>query len=153
MSAFDPAPTNGPGLFASGLATRTLINVLTQTIKVHTFMGRPPGRMQGETFQVRFSVDFLKSLDKWRAKEADKPSRAEAIRRLVQLGLSTAPTRPAVRRSSQAGPKASALAGKQIDRLADLSATVEQRASRKRRLLKGPKEFRGFRSDHSTKGK
>ncbi len=51
----------------------------------------------------------------------------------------------------KAPAKAAEMAGTQIDRLADTSATIEQRASRKRRLLKGPKEFRGFRSDQPTK--
>ena len=39
------------------------------------------------------------------------------------------------------------LAGQVIDRLADRSATSEERESRKRRLLKGPKEFRNMRRD------
>ena len=43
--------------------------------------------------------------------------------------------------------KAAEMAEAQIDRLADRSATDEQRASRKRRLLKGPKEFREIRDD------
>lgn len=34
-----------------------------------------------------------------------------------------------------------------IDRLADRSATSEQQENRKRRLLKGPKEFRDMRRD------
>ena len=38
--------------------------------------------------------------------------------------------------------KAAEMAGAQIDRLGDQSATHGQRATRKRRLLKGPKEFR-----------
>ena len=42
--------------------------------------------------------------------------------------------------------KARALAGQEIDRLSDPSATEEERQSRKRRLLKGPKEFRNVRS-------
>ena len=50
-------------------------------------MGRPPGRIQDHTFHMRASEDFLKAIDKWRAKQEDKPSRAEAIRRLVELGL------------------------------------------------------------------
>ena len=50
-------------------------------------MGRPPGRIQDRPFQMRVSADFLKSVDKWRAKQDDTPSRAEAIRRLVELGL------------------------------------------------------------------
>jgi hypothetical protein len=50
-------------------------------------MGRPPGRIQSTPFQMRASAEFLKSVDKWRAKQEDKPSRAEAIRRLVEIGL------------------------------------------------------------------
>jgi hypothetical protein len=38
------------------------------------------------------------------------------------------------------------MAGEQIDRLADEAATSEEQASRKRRLLKGPQEFRDMRS-------
>ena len=50
-------------------------------------MGRPPGKIQDRPFQMRVSDDFLKTVDKWRAKQEDEPSRAEAIRRLVELGL------------------------------------------------------------------
>ncbi len=50
-------------------------------------MGRPPGRIQSTPFQMRASPEFLKAVDKWRAKQEDKPSRAEAIRRLVELAL------------------------------------------------------------------
>ena len=50
-------------------------------------MGRPPGRIQAIPFQMRASPEFLKSVDKWRVKQEDKPSLAEVIRRLVELGL------------------------------------------------------------------
>jgi hypothetical protein len=43
--------------------------------------------------------------------------------------------------------KAAAMAGREIDRLGDREATREQRAQRKRRLIKGPREFRGMRGD------
>jgi hypothetical protein len=43
--------------------------------------------------------------------------------------------------------KAAEFAADVIDRLADRSATIEERASRKRRLLRGPKEFRNMRRD------
>src|SRR5262249_26544769 len=43
--------------------------------------------------------------------------------------------------------KARAMAGQEIDRLSDPSATEEERQRRKRRLLKGPKEFRDVRSN------
>jgi hypothetical protein len=67
--------------------SRLAIYVMTLTIKVNTFMGRPPGRIQSTPFQMRLSPEFLKSVDKWRAKQEDKPSRAEAVRRLVDAGL------------------------------------------------------------------
>jgi hypothetical protein len=47
-------------------------------------------------------------------------------------------------RSTRAA-KASDMAAQEIDRLGDPSATDEERQHRKRRLLKGPKEFRDIR--------
>lgn len=38
-------------------------------------------------FQMRASEAFLKALDDWRRKQSDLPSRAEAIRRLVEIGI------------------------------------------------------------------
>jgi hypothetical protein len=70
---------------------RSAIYVHTNIKKVNTFMGRPPGRIQDRPFQMRVSDAFLRAIDKWRAKQDDKPSRAEAIRRLVELGLKAKP--------------------------------------------------------------
>ena len=50
-------------------------------------MGRPPGRIQDRPFQMRVSEKFLQAVDRWRRKQPDEPSRAEAIRRLVEAGL------------------------------------------------------------------
>lgn len=36
---------------------------------------------------VRVDADFLKLIDEWRRKQDDVPTRPEAIRRLVELGL------------------------------------------------------------------
>jgi len=36
---------------------------------------------------VRVDKDFLKLIDEWRRKQDDAPTRPEAIRRLVELGL------------------------------------------------------------------
>jgi hypothetical protein len=58
------------------------------------------------------------------------------------------PRAPAQRKKQR---EAADLAGEVIDRHADRSATSEQRESRKRRLLKGPKEFRGMRRDQPKK--
>lgn len=39
------------------------------------------------TFQMRVSDAWMKRVDDWRRDQPDLPSRAEAIRRLVDLGL------------------------------------------------------------------
>jgi hypothetical protein len=38
-------------------------------------------------FQMRASEEWLKQIDDWRRKQPDLPSRAEAIRRLVEKAL------------------------------------------------------------------
>lgn len=40
-----------------------------------------------QTFQMRVSDDWLAKIDEWRRQQPDLPSRAEAIRRLVDMGL------------------------------------------------------------------
>lgn len=88
----------------------------------------------------------MKKLDAWSAAQADIETRPEAIRRLVELGLASA-TQTVKSPSKKAASKASALAGEQIDRLQHGKATTpDERESRKRRLLKGPSEFREMRT-------
>jgi hypothetical protein len=48
-------------------------------------------------------------------------------------------------------PKAADMAGHIIDQQADQSAPPDEQESRKRELLKGPKEFRDLRRDHPAK--
>ena len=60
---------------------------MTFIIKVNTFMGRPPGRIQDRTFQMRLSNEFLERLDEWRLRQPDLPSRAESVRRLTTAML------------------------------------------------------------------
>jgi hypothetical protein len=48
--------------------------------------GRPRKRTtQDRPFQMRVSEEFLRMVDDWRRSQVDLPSRAEAIRRLVEL--------------------------------------------------------------------
>lgn len=82
---------------------------------------------------------------KWAENQSDKPTISEAIRRLVGLGLSAKPHLKQASRSRAS--KANAMAANQLDRLADPSATTEQQESRKRQLLRGPREFRDVRVD------
>lgn len=106
--------------------------------------GPPRTTGKGTLVGVRCQAPFLVRLDAWR--EAEGVGRPAAIRALAELGLASA--RSAKPRSKKAASKASELAAREIDVLADESATDIERASRKRRLLKGPKEFRDIRSDH-----
>jgi hypothetical protein len=94
-------------------------------------------------------------IDSWAARQDDKPVRSEAIRRLLNLGLAKAkPLANATtvgRLGNKAVSKSSELAGKTIDRLSDQSAPLEEQEKRKRRLLKGPAEFRDMRDLASQK--
>ena len=51
----------------------------------HRPRGRPSKRVQDRPFQMRVSEPFLRMVDDWRRGQVDVPSRAEAIRRMVEL--------------------------------------------------------------------
>ena len=114
----------------------------------------PTGK--GTLIGVRLQPDALSALDKWAAGQEGAPTRPEAIRRLIKLGLLAnagrqKPAREPGSRSKHAA-KAADMAGQEIDRRTDLSAPTEEQARRKRRLIKGPGEFREMR-DQSRKPK
>jgi hypothetical protein len=68
----------------------------------------------------------------------------EALRvELIRAGIVARGARP--RKNPKATSKASDMAGEQIDKMADSSASDEERHTRKQRLLKGPMEFREIR--------
>jgi hypothetical protein len=50
--------------------------------------GRP--FVDSEAVNVRMERAFIASLDNWRREQSDLPSRPEAIRRLIELGLKAA---------------------------------------------------------------
>jgi hypothetical protein len=89
----------------------------------------------------------LTAVDRWRAKQGADVSRPDAIRRLAELELARA--QPARKSGAKLRSKASEMAAQVIDLVIDESATDDERASRKRQLLKGPKEFRDIRGDLS----
>jgi hypothetical protein len=95
---------------------------------------------------IGLSHKLTAAIDDW-ATHHRVTSRSEAIRRLVELGLSA--SQPLRRRNLEAASKALGLAAQQIDKLIDPSTPDEERKTRKRRLLKGPGEFRDIRSDIS----
>lgn len=48
---------------------------------------KPRAKGTGEPVLVRLQPELMGLIDDWRRQQADLPSRAEAIRRLVELGL------------------------------------------------------------------
>ena len=46
--------------------------------------------MRTERFEMRLTLDTLEQVDQWRASQPSLPSRAEAVRRLIDVGLSVA---------------------------------------------------------------
>jgi hypothetical protein len=89
-------------------------------------------------------------VDRFVAAEKDRPSRPEAIRRLIERAPAGSPSG---QRSPKARSRAQELASAQVDKLADQSATHDERQQRKRRLLKGPGEFRDIRDEVRSKAK
>ena len=79
---------------------------------------------------------LIEEADAWAI--ANDTVRSEAIRRLVELGLTV---KSAARPTAKAAARAAELAAKAIDKHADTSAPSTERESRKNRLLKGPSVF------------
>ena len=106
--------------------------------------GRPAtGKDPARAF--RLSDQFIKSVDAWAAAQDDQPSRSEAIRRLVELGLTL---KAKTKEPSAAGAnRAKELATKAVEKIIDPSVPSEERAQRRRQLTKGPSEFREERVD------
>jgi hypothetical protein len=63
-----------------------LTRVNTEIAKTSKKRGRPPGR-SGRPYQMRVTPEFDAMIDEWRRKQPELPSRAEAIRRLVEQAL------------------------------------------------------------------
>jgi len=99
---------------------------------------------KGTLIGPRLERATLARVDRWAASRQDHPSRPEAIRRLVELALGIDQ-----RAGARTKTAAKEMASQEIDRLGDLSATDEERQLRKRRLIKGPKEFLDLRRNRT----
>jgi hypothetical protein len=97
--------------------------------------------------------DFQGQIRAWAAKQSDDPPLATAIRRLVELGLKVkTPATPVSKTGRRL--RARELATTAIEGMIDPAAPPEERAQRRRRLTKGPTEFREARIDlPKAKGK
>jgi hypothetical protein len=109
--------------------------------------GRPATTGRGTQVGERWHPTELAAIDAWIALSPDKNiTRAHAIRRLVALGLRIkTPARPIGKPGRRL--RAQELATKAIEKTIDPAAPPEERAQRRRRLTKGPPEFREDRVD------
>ena len=92
---------------------------------------------------TRMAPSLIGKIDRWA--ERNDTSRSEAIRRLVEAALAS--SQPQKQTSKKSAARASSMAAREIEGVEDQSTTYEVRARRKRRLLKGPSEFRDMRKD------
>jgi Arc/MetJ-type ribon-helix-helix transcriptional regulator len=97
---------------------------------------------------IRLPSKLINEINHWAAK-SEASSRSDAIRRLVEKALAAEqPTSP---RPTKGAPKAAELASREIDQLGDPFVSGDERATRKRRLIAGPKEFRDMRDNQPKK--
>jgi len=108
----------------------------------------PAPKSQAAAISVRPSRELLERLDRWIATQENAVSRSEAVLRLAEMGLNNAGVSSKAEEPSRGAEQAAGMAGDMIDHLADRSATREDREQRKRRLVKGPSEFREIRKQH-----
>jgi hypothetical protein len=104
---------------------------------------------------VRLPPDQLADLDRWisdiaRRMRAKPTGRPEAIRDILQNHFETqrqywGREDAKAAKETVTRDKSAEMAGRTIDAIDDQSAPASDRAERKRRLLKGPQEFRDMR--------
>jgi regulator of PEP synthase PpsR (kinase-PPPase family) len=114
-------------------------------------MGRP---RTGTTPLMGFRADpvIRASIVRWAEKQPDMPTLSESIRRLVEIGLTVGSrAAPSHRLRAIRAHRAKELATKVIENIIDPAAPPEERAQRRRRLTKGPEEFREARVDRQKK--
>jgi Ribbon-helix-helix protein, copG family len=117
---------------------------MAKSIKVNQKRRGRPATGRDPVSAVRLPAELTAAVDRWA--EAHEANRSDAIRRLVELGLTIKTT---TRPVSTPGRRLRALelATKAIEKMIDPSAPPEERAERRRRLTKGPIEFREYRVD------
>jgi hypothetical protein len=117
---------------------------MAKSIKVNQKKRGRPATGRDAVSAVRLPAELTAAVDKWG--EDHDANRSEAIRRLVELGLTVkTPGRPVSKPGRRL--RAAELAAKAIEKIVDPSAPLEERAQRRRRLTKGPEEFRDVRVD------
>ena len=126
--------------------------IMKKSIKVDQKSKRGrPATGRDPMVSSRIPVEIVAAVDQWAAK--NETTRSDAIKRLVEIGLTVkAKSRPKSEdrpRGEDQKRRAREMAGSAIDKMADASASPDDRASRKGRLIKGPEEFQKVRRDRN----
>ncbi|WP_223970619.1 hypothetical protein [Bradyrhizobium sp. RD5-C2] len=129
---------------------------MKKTMKVQPKKRGRPDTGKDPLMGFRASPEMRASAVRWAEYQPGTPSLSEAIRRLVELGL-TVRTNPLTderedqQRREHPKQRARELASNAIDKVTDPAASPDDQASRKRRLIKGPGEFQKVRRDRKRK--
>jgi hypothetical protein len=105
---------------------------------------RPPATGRDPVSAIQLPEELTRAIDRWAAERG--VSRSKAISDLLEQALATA--RPATKGSRA---KAAKLAAEEIDKIGLAAGSDAERQRRKRRLLKGPGEFRDIRGGRSKR--
>jgi hypothetical protein len=106
----------------------------------------PTGK--GTLVGVRLQPDRLAAVDAWIAKQNATMTRPEAIRAMLDAVLVIVSNDPGEKpKARKQAARASEMASQTIERKLDPAVPEEERAQRRRRLTKGPPEFREDRVD------
>jgi hypothetical protein len=113
----------------------------------------PTGK--GTLIGVRLQPSHLEALDAWIAKQEKPYTRPQAIRGMIETMLHILSKDPGEKpKAGKQAARAAEMAATTIDKMDTVSVTADERAQRRRRLTKGPAEFREDRVDlPKVKGK
>jgi hypothetical protein len=127
---------------------------MKKSISVHQKKRGRPATGRDPAVTIRLPETVLASVEHWAMSQEDQPPRSQAIRQLVEIGLSksTPLKRPQVLSTAkQSAGRAAELAAKTIEKHIDPKAPPEEREVRKRDLIRGSSVFRDARKDRPGK--
>lgn len=136
--------------FPSACFCVNIVSMKRQTVITKKRRGPAPTGI-GTLVGVRLQPDRLAALDAWIATQGMPMTRPEAVRAMLDAVLvivAKHPDKKPVRKPARAS-RARELAAQAIDRMGDPAASAEERDERRRRLTKGPPEFREVRVDRA----
>jgi hypothetical protein len=117
---------------------------MKKSIKVQPKKRGRPATGKDPLLTVRAPREVIEEIEDWASKNG--LSRSAAVRRLLELGLTVrTPAKPGSKPGRR--QRAQELAANAIEKIIDPTAPPEERAQRRRRLTKGPTEFREARID------